>query len=394
MSRGFVVQQPARLDWVVYLRGIAALWVYAYHIWLAMGGITVRFGLSTDFSFGLRSLFRAGYQGVDLFFVLSGFVIAWPYVVRGHTRLGRYEVVDFYQRRYLRIAPVFYFTLVVAIGLIAAGQLRGQLDAGMIASHFLFAENFFPTWIAGIRGVYWTLPTEIHFYLLFPLLLRFTDIDRPLRLALGLLVFAIGYHGLVAWLTTSHGIFVAWTSGLLPGRIDQFGYGVAAACAVSMARHNAIEIRKTTVTLMGMFAVGCLVLVSKNASEQYDFWYLAGTSVSGAAIALFVWCVGVWAQNQEPAMQRSVKGLAKRMLYVLGEASLSIYLWHTFFIDLVLGANYRWHFEGGAKALLLCATVPITLMVSFMTYHLIEAPIIAMSKSTAWRQKLGVLSIA
>ena len=223
------MREGRRLEWVVVLRGAAALWVFAFHIWLALGGLAVRFGLPFDFSFGLRSLFRAGYQGVDLFFVLSGFVIAWPFVAARETRLDRYRVADFYQRRILRIAPIYYVTIAVATVLMSAGLLRGTVDGWSIAAHLAFAQNFVPEWVASIRGVYWTLPTEMHFYLLFPLLLRFVDVDRPLRLAFLMIAAAIAYRWLLVWLGTRHGVWLTWTAAYLPGRIDQFGCGIAAA---------------------------------------------------------------------------------------------------------------------------------------------------------------------
>jgi peptidoglycan/LPS O-acetylase OafA/YrhL len=386
------LQEPIKLGWVVTLRGVAALWVFAYHLWLAMGGVSIRFGLPTDFSFGLRSLFRAGYQGVDLFFVLSGFVIAWPYVARaggGRTSLDRYEVVDFYQRRYLRIAPVYYVTLLAAVVLIAARLLPGVLDARVIASHLVFAENFNPQWVTSIRGVYWTLPTEIQFYLLFPLLLRFTNIDRPLRLACCVVLFAIAYRYLVVWLTVKNGVWATWTAAYLPGRIDQFGLGIAAACAVATGRRNAVEVSKSTVVLLGMLAVACLVLVSRNTSDQLDAWYLTGASLSGVAIALFIWSMGVWANRRRSRTSRPATSRVSQPLYVLGEASLSIYLWHTFFIDLTLVAALSWGLAPETKVSMLLATVPITLGVSFLTYRFIEAPGVAISKSLRWRQAIA-----
>ena len=382
------MRQSARLEWVVILRGIAALWVFAYHLWLSMGGLAVRFGLPTDFSFGLRSLFRAGYQGVDLFFVLSGFVIAWPYVVDRQTRLDRYQVADFYQRRYLRIAPIYYVTIAVAVGLIAAGLLRGKVEPWSIAAHLVFAQYIVPEWVTSIRAVYWTLPTEMHFYLAFPLLLRLLDIDRPLRLAVLLVACAIGYRWLVVWLGTRHGIWWASSVAYLPGRIDQFGCGMAAACLVATSRSGAVSIRKSTVILSGVLALGALILVGRNTSTQLDFWFVCGTSIAGAGIALFIGALGIYYKIRQQPSNASMRSRSTRLFHLFGEASLSIYLWHTFFIDLALIATSRWGLGATTKFVLLYATIPVTLGISILTYRVIEAPIIAFSKSAPWRSRL------
>jgi len=75
-------------------------------------------------------------------------------------------------------------TLAVAALLISAGWLRGSVYPWVFRAHLPFAKNFGPEAVTAVRGVYWTLPTEIHFSLLFQLLLRLFDIDRPLRLTL------------------------------------------------------------------------------------------------------------------------------------------------------------------------------------------------------------------
>jgi len=381
------MREGRRLEWVVVLRGAAALWVFAFHIWLALGGLAVRFGLPFDFSFGLRSLFRAGYQGVDLFFVLSGFVIAWPFVAARETRLDRYRVADFYQRRILRIAPIYYVTIAVATVLMSAGLLRGTVDGWSIAAHLAFAQNFVPEWVASIRGVYWTLPTEMHFYLLFPLLLRFVDVDRPLRLAFLMIAAAIAYRWLLVWLGTRHGVWLTWTAAYLPGRIDQFGCGIAAARVVATARPEGKTVRASTVVLAGLLAVACLMLIGRNATTQLDFWFIAGPSIAGAGIAFFIAALGIYSNARPDASPARGSGTA-RLFHLLGDASLSIYLWHTFFIDLALLATLRFALDNTAKVALVIATVPVAILTSVVTYRLIEAPMIALSKSPAWRSRV------
>jgi peptidoglycan/LPS O-acetylase OafA/YrhL len=193
-----------RLTWVVVLRGFAAMWVFAYHLWHTLGGVTLDFGFASGFTFGLRSLFRAGYQGVDLFFVLSGFVIAWPYVEAAASRMSGAQVIDFYRRRFFRIAPLYYLTIAAVVILLHFDWLQGRQNLRIVVAHLLFLENYVPAWVTTLRGVYWTLPTEMGFYLLFPLLLPLVGRDRPWRFAAAALAVAIAYRLGTAW-ATLHG---------------------------------------------------------------------------------------------------------------------------------------------------------------------------------------------
>lgn len=371
---------PVRLDWVVRLRGVAALWVMAYHLWIMWGGDEFKFGMPGDFSYGLRSLFRAGYQGIDLFFVLSGFVIAWPYVLRGQARLTLPETLDFYQRRYLRIAPAFYASIAVAVALASYGLLKASTDPQVVVMHLLFAENFFPEMATAIRGVYWTLPTEIHYYILFPLLLRWVPLQRPILFALGTIAFAIGYRTFTLWASNEHGIWLTWTAAYLPGRIDQFGLGLAAACAVANARALSATVSRRAMLGLTLIAILAAIGVGRATGPELGWTYLLGPTLVAAAIAGMLYAMGVHfgAAPTRPASPSRIPG--SRLLYQIGAASLSLYLWHTFFIDLASNAALHWDLALDMRNALIFACAILAIPFSFLTYRFIERPCIEFSK--------------
>jgi peptidoglycan/LPS O-acetylase OafA/YrhL len=373
------------LDWVVRLRGVAALWVMAYHLWIVWGRDEFKFGLPGDFSFGLRSLFRAGYQGIDLFFVLSGFVIAWPYVVSGVNRLSLPEVVDFYQRRYLRIAPAYYASLAVAVTLASFGMLEASTDPWVVVAHVFFVEDFSPEMTTAIRGVYWTLPTEMSFYLLFPLLLRWVSLQRPLWFALATVAFAIGYRAFTLW-AGEHDMWLTWTSGTLLGRIEQFGLGMAAACAVvnSLSRSRQV----TAPVMLGLTLIAILVAVGvgRAAGPALDWTYLVGPTVLAIAIAAMLYGMGMYFAAAPEGLASRILGAG--LLYRIGLASLSLYLWHTFFIDLASNATEYWNLELGTRNLFIFAAALAAIAFSFASYRFIEEPFIAFSKRPDWRRRI------
>ena len=110
-------------------------------------------------------LTRVGWAGVDLFFVLSGFLIS-GLLFMGYQERGRIDVSRFYIRRGLKIWPAFY--ALIAAGLIAdAVQPGHHLSAQGLLPELLFVQDYF----RGIWGITWSLAVEEHFYLSLPLVL-------------------------------------------------------------------------------------------------------------------------------------------------------------------------------------------------------------------------------
>jgi peptidoglycan/LPS O-acetylase OafA/YrhL len=161
------------------LRGVAVLLVVLFHYVVLREGVHddswIRLIGSVE---GLNRLVHHGYLGVDLFFVISGFLLALPWHV--HARDGRPppSAAAFYRRRFLRIAPAYYVQL-AALFLVVMPLLHGAdywrrdlyvyvLNA---AAHAVFLQNLSPLTSAslGVNGALWTLAVEAQFYALLPL---------------------------------------------------------------------------------------------------------------------------------------------------------------------------------------------------------------------------------
>jgi len=135
------------------LRAIACLWVVLSHS-----------PLPPDCNPILRRIAssRGGVVGVDIFFVLSGFLVS-GLLFQEYQRRGRVNAGRFLIRRAFKIYPSFYFFLfctVVAIHLFANDPSKASIQR--VAAEALFVQNYFP----GVWGHTWSLAVEEHFYLL------------------------------------------------------------------------------------------------------------------------------------------------------------------------------------------------------------------------------------
>ena len=164
------------------LRGIAALAVLIYHS-----------------TFGFR-----GYLGVDLFFLLSGFVLAHVY---GRMELSRQTYCGFLKARFARIYPVHFLTLVLMLPLLNDTNPLFS-TGGLISSLFLLQA---PWHSACWNLVSWSISAEWHAYLVFPmiaLLLRNRS-NRMLLAALIACALIVGITGTIVDLeVTTHGLLV------------------------------------------------------------------------------------------------------------------------------------------------------------------------------------------
>src|SRR5271156_1170700 len=134
-----------------------------------------------------QQLFRDGWMGVDLFFVLSGFLITGILVDTCRSD-GHFK--NFYVRRCLRIWPLYYsllFFMFVIIRVLSRSQFQGVVQTSSPLWAFpLFLQNFLlpiSTNAAGPLGVTWSVAIEEQFYLIWPLVVRFCSLKQLRRLA-------------------------------------------------------------------------------------------------------------------------------------------------------------------------------------------------------------------
>lgn len=305
------------------LRGIASGWVLLYHLWQNFGAPRLElFGF--DFSF----LCAAGYFGVDLFFVLSGFLLGMPLKQALESSAWRPVLTRFYFRRARRVLPAYWTQLLVLFGIAwwMGDEIRNPVLN--VASHLSLTSNLFPYQVRPINPVYWSLPVEWDFYLVLPLLawaVTRIGLERVLGLALaGALMFRIYCLGTVYELPPES--WFSWWAGSihqLPARLDQFLLGMFAA---SLASRKLLEARSNNALLLAsLFILGIsawLIGPRGDVFSKVDApWVLFQFTWLGLLFAFL--CLVASGPGR---LTRSA--LANPPLLFLGTISYSLYLWH------------------------------------------------------------------
>jgi len=143
------------------LRGIAILLVVWYHVWQITW-------LPAPHP-ALEFLPETGFAGVDLFFFLSGFVIAYPFLKAAAAGTPQPGWRHFAYRRFIKIVPSYVLSIAI---LIATGyaHFASSSDAlASVAAHLFFVHTWWGPTFGSINGVLWSLAVEVQFYVLFPL---------------------------------------------------------------------------------------------------------------------------------------------------------------------------------------------------------------------------------
>ncbi|HEV6965066.1 acyltransferase family protein [Roseateles sp.] len=273
--------------------------------------------------------FHGGFVGVDIFFVISGYLIG-GLLLREHERSGGIDLWAFYARRVRRLLPAAALVLavtVVGIRLLYAPQEQDELlssarAAALYAANLWFASrptDYFGGHTEANPALHlWSLAVEEQFYLFWPVLMllavRFAR-ATPRRVT-GVLVVVLGGLSFVACGVVSLVNF-KYAFFLTPFRIWEFGAGMAVAVWPGLATRWSPR----TVAAMGWAAFGILVAVSLLFDGRMRFpGFWAGLPVAAAALLLVVVQHG-----GQSAVGRLLQSWPIRRL---GDCSYSVYLWH------------------------------------------------------------------
>jgi len=215
------------------LRGIAILLVWTGHYFAVPGT-----GMA---AFLDGSWFRLGWTGVDLFFVLSGFLIGGILI---NARASPRYFQTFYARRFFRIIPLYYAWIAIYLALAAFGAQYLSERIGSfqgvdfsILAHFLFLQNFRNILTSTVSfwwlSATWSLAVEEQFYLVSPLVVRYLS-----KRALTIFLVAVAVAApLSRWFIRSHFDSGPWLAyRLMPCRADSLAIGMLAAVIWSSAK--------------------------------------------------------------------------------------------------------------------------------------------------------------
>jgi peptidoglycan/LPS O-acetylase OafA/YrhL len=331
------------------LRGLAILSVVFYHA-------------------GVQWL-PGGFTGVDIFFVISGYLIGGQ--IFAEVRRGNFSFLRFYQRRARRILPAFYavllFTIAAALLLLSPFEARQfgrtALAATLSASNILFwhGAKYFDTKSEFIPLLMtWTLAVEEQFYAVIPLLLvLLAHLRRKLILPAILAVCALSFLLAERELAGQSQAALQAAFYLLPARAWELGIGVALAVAEQSSNHNARRLP----ALIGQFA-GLIGLIMMLAPV---FLLSAHSPFPGAGALPSV--LGTALVIAFPKTRSNRRVLSLPPLVFAGKISYSWYLWHwplLAFLHIVCGN------ETPRAAPLLAVVAAFAIAV--LSYYFIEQP--------------------
>ncbi|MBX6360615.1 MAG: acyltransferase [Acidobacterium ailaaui] len=350
---------PSHIPALDGLRGMAILLVLGYHyLWMI-------------------PIFHVGWVGVDLFFVLSGFLITGILL---DTKEEKNCYKNFIIRRALRIFPLYYLVLITLfiIDPVLNLNIPGN-KFGFYQEHQIWFWVYMQNWLLGYYGLpdnyilahFWSLAVEEQFYLIWPFIVLFNSRKKIIQISLMLIVFAIIFRLKLGSIIGFNNPYYSYSTTL--ARMDALLIGGIAAIMIRYNKELLEKVVKFIFILSGLLIIASFLLL-----HSLNFYtLLPKQTLFYSVIDLFFMCMLILNLNTSPF--RNLRIFESNFLRFLGKYSYGIYVYHN-----IIYESFIHHFfisSGGQpvtnfknKVVLSITSLSFTIILSLISYHFWEKP--------------------
>lgn len=389
------VPPPGRVRSVDGLRALSLIWVILFHVIFFLGMVSARAGLAAIPSFVSRPELRWMFDGhfaVDIFFVISGFLIS-GLLYQELEDTGSIDLGRFYWRRALRLCPTYFFVLTLLLIATPGGNPEHAMPMKYAWANFVYLNNFVP--IADqFMGWSWSLAVEEQFYLLCPLLLLFiahfrvrASVVFPALLALSALIpgllaaidgpIHLTLHPSLDVDSYRHHFDLIYDK--IHTRYGALLIGVIAAHLWRTTRLQRMLAEHSTLALMGC-ALSVLITFGLASRIDYVHWqaaqspfYLAIFRPLFSACVVFILLVSL--SDGLPGKVTS-RILSSPVLYPVAQLSYSAYLIHPIVIALSLAKVRPERLQGSGALLAYASLAFLAVLIAALALYLgVERPL-------------------
>ena len=343
------------------VRGVAVMLVFVSHFHVILSPDPF-FKNVTPWKF-VNQTFEAGFLGVDIFFVLSGFLIT-SLLLKESSSNQSGMVSRFYKRRALRLLPALYALLIVDFFISRWENFPSDIQWRTTWHALLYLNNWNIVWNFGATqddlGHLWSLGIEEQFYIVWPIvMLAIAALKVPPKIAISLTaIFAIvvTWHRLDLWNNGVHWLFLYVRTD---ARIDSLLIGATFAYVY---RHYRVPPK--ILNLLATSSLFGLIYIKYSFASLplHPFLFKGGFTVIAVLAGTIILAVaeGAWFANRV---------LTSRPLTIMGKVSYGLYLWHLP-IFFVLGG----HIPTGPKPLRILLGIIIASAVTSLSWYFVEKP--------------------
>ncbi|BAY21833.1 acyltransferase 3 [Calothrix sp. NIES-2100] len=321
------------------LRGIASLMVMFFHFhW-------------QPFSSFLSKVAVFGQTGVDLFFVLSGFLITRILIF---TKTEKKYFTNFYIRRALRIFPLYYGFLILAYFILPLFKIGHTPPLSHQIWYYLYMQNIpstFTTLPSSGPLHFWSLAVEEHFYLFWPLLVYFLPRMHLIWASLGIILLSVVIRI----------ILVNFDIGVFYFTLCRFDALAIGSLLAYLEYRNKLFVYRKYFLNIGIFSF-ILMLISWLfiGGQHMDLVQIMKFTV----IAVFYFCVVGYLSIQKP--QNFISQIIEnRFLVFTGKISYGLYVFHPLVYTCIGHQNYNFYVA-------LVLSVSLTYLTAYVSYEVYE----------------------